>query len=77
MSARDPIGVLIVDDHDMVRKGLAAFLKVKPDLELVGEASDGPVALCMCGERLPDVMLIDLAMTDIDGIETTQQIPGN
>ena len=50
---------------------------MKPDLELVGEASDGPMALCMCGERLPDVMLIDLAMTDIDGIETTQQIPGN
>ena len=62
MSASTPIRVMIVDDHDVVRRGLAAFLKSKVDLELVGEASDGEDALHTCDQVQPDVILMDLVM---------------
>jgi NarL family two-component system response regulator LiaR len=63
----DPIRVMIVDDHTMVRKGLAAMLKVKPDLELVGEASNGHEALRVCKAVRPDIILMDLVMPRMDG----------
>jgi NarL family two-component system response regulator LiaR len=69
-----PIRVMIVDDHTMVRRGLAAFLKAKPDLELVGEASNGEDALRMCSHLHPDVVLMDLVMPKMDGAEVTQAI---
>lgn len=68
------IRVVIVDDHDMVRKGLAAFLRVKPDLELVGEASNGQEALDVCEQVQPDVVLMDLVMPKMDGATATQVI---
>ena len=68
------IRVMIVDDHDMVRRGLAAFLKAKTDLELVGEARDGREALHVCERTRPDVILMDLLMPKMGGAETTQLI---
>lgn len=69
-----PIRVMIVDDHPMVRRGLAAFLKVQADLELVGEASDGPEALRLCDQVHPDVILMDLLMPAMSGAQTTRAI---
>jgi NarL family two-component system response regulator LiaR len=65
---------MIVDDHSMVRRGLATILKVRPDLELVGEASNGREALEMCHQVHPDVVLMDLVMPEMGGAEATQLI---
>jgi NarL family two-component system response regulator LiaR len=70
----DPIRVLLVDDHEMVRQGLAVFLSAFDDFELVGEASNGLEALQMCGELNPEVVLMDLLMPEMGGIEATRQI---
>lgn len=72
----DPIRVLIVDDHAMVRRGLAAFLKAKPDLLLVGEAANGGEALTLCAQLRPDVALMDLMMPGMSGVEATRLIHG-
>ena len=69
-----PIRVLLVDDHTMVRRGLAAFLKVFDDLQLVGEADSGEAAIQLCGEILPDVVLMDMVMPDMDGATVTRTI---
>jgi NarL family two-component system response regulator LiaR len=73
-----PIKVLIVDDHAVVRSGLAAFLMVHDDLELVGEASNGAEAVRFCvespPERVPDVVLMDLMMPVMDGPAATHAI---
>jgi NarL family two-component system response regulator LiaR len=74
MTTSDPIRVMIVDDHDMVRKGLATFLKVNADLELVGEARDGQEALRMCEQVHPNVVLMDLVMPEMDGTTATRLI---
>jgi NarL family two-component system response regulator LiaR len=74
MTESTSIRVMIVDDHDMVRKGLATFLKVNADLELVGEARDGKEALRMCEQVRPDVVLMDLLMPQMDGTTATRQI---
>ena len=63
----NPIKVLIVDDHDMLREGLASFLRAFPDLKMVGEASNGNEAIRLCRELKPDVVLIDLIMPEVDG----------
>jgi NarL family two-component system response regulator LiaR len=65
---------MIVDDHPMVRRGLAAFLKAHQDLELVGEAGDGQEALRLCDQARPDVILMDLIMPGMGGSETTRAI---
>jgi NarL family two-component system response regulator LiaR len=70
----DPIQILIVDDHPMVRKGLAAFILVEKDLELLGEAKDGADALRQCERSLPDVILMDLVMPVMDGVSTIRAI---
>ncbi|MFZ4816199.1 MAG: response regulator [Phototrophicaceae bacterium] len=69
-----PIRILIVDDHAMLRKGLAVFLMSYPDLKLVGEASNGKEALAQCAEKHPDIVLMDLLMPIMDGISTTRLI---
>ncbi|MCJ7717897.1 MAG: response regulator transcription factor [Anaerolineales bacterium] len=69
-----PIRVMLVDDHEMVRKGLALFLKAFDDLELVGEAGSGSVAIQLCSEILPDVVLMDMVMPEMDGVVTTRAI---
>ena len=65
---------MLVDDHTMVRRGLAAFLQVFDDLELVGEAANGDEAVQLCARLLPDVVLMDLAMPDMDGVTATRII---
>lgn len=74
MNSQNPIRVMLVDDHDMVRRGLATFLKVKSDLELVGEAGDGAEALEVCEQVRPDVILMDLVMPEMDGASATRAI---
>jgi NarL family two-component system response regulator LiaR len=74
MSTSNPIRVMIVDDHSTVRRGLATILKVRPDLELVGEASNGKEALEMCHHAYPDVVLMDLVMPEMGGAEATRLI---
>ena len=65
----DPIRVLIVDDHALFRRGLEMVLAEEPDIELVGEASDGAEAVAKAGEALPDVVLMDIRMPKSSGIE--------
>jgi NarL family two-component system response regulator LiaR len=66
--------VLLVDDHAMVRRGLATFLKAFDDLELAGEAADGDEAVRRCAEAQPDVVLMDLMMPGLDGVAATRVI---
>jgi NarL family two-component system response regulator LiaR len=65
---------MLVDDHMMVRRGLATILQVFDDLELVGEAADGAAAIQLCANLLPDVILMDIVMPDIDGVMVTRAI---
>jgi two-component system, NarL family, response regulator LiaR len=74
MTPSSPIRVMLVDDHTMVRRGLATFLKVYDDLELVGEAPDGETAVQLCDRVLPDVVLMDMVMPDVDGVTATRLI---
>lgn len=74
MADQRPIRVMIVDDHAVVRSGLAAFLAAYDDLELVGEAGSGAEALALVEKLRPDVILMDLVMPDMDGASTTRLI---
>jgi two-component system, NarL family, response regulator LiaR len=68
------IRVLIVDDHDMLREGLAAFLQGFPDLEMVGEAASGEEGVRLFEELKPDVILMDLVMPGMDGVKAIKAI---
>lgn len=68
------IRVLCVDDHPLVRKGIASILANEPDIELAGEAENGADAIALYRALRPDVVLMDLRMRDLDGIETTRAI---
>jgi DNA-binding NarL/FixJ family response regulator len=72
-----PIRVLIVDDHDIVREGLVGLLSNYAEIEIVGEACDGATAVTMARELKPDVVLMDVTMPGIGGIEATRQIVTN
>jgi NarL family two-component system response regulator LiaR len=74
MTETGSIRVMIVDDHGVVRRGLAAYLKSQADMELVGEARDGQEALQVCEQVLPDVVLMDLVMPDLGGVAATHII---
>ena len=69
-----PIRVMLVDDHTMVRRGLATFLKAFDDLELAGEAGDGQTAIQLCAQLQPDVVLMDMVMPDMNGADATRAI---
>lgn len=69
-----PIKVLLVDDHEMVRIGLSAMLSTEEGIEVVGEASSGEEAIKLSRAYRPDVVLMDLVMEGMDGIETTRKI---
>jgi NarL family two-component system response regulator LiaR len=74
MGEADLVRVMIVDDHSMVRRGLVAYLEDEPDLELVGEATDGQEAVQMCEQAKPDVILMDLVMPGLSGAQATRII---
>ncbi len=68
------ITILLVDDHEVVRQGLKAYLDAQPDFRVIGEASSGEEAIEAAMEYLPDVMLMDLVMSGIGGVEATRKI---
>jgi DNA-binding NarL/FixJ family response regulator len=72
--AADRLRVMVVDDHALFRRGLQTILEQEPDLELVGEASDGAEAVEKAQELMPDVLLMDVRMPKRSGIEATTQI---
>jgi len=74
MNTSHTIRVMLVDDHNVVRSGLATFLRAYDDLELVGEAKNGLEAVNLCHEKQPDVILMDLMMPEMDGIAATRAI---
>jgi DNA-binding NarL/FixJ family response regulator len=77
MSTEPVIRVLCVDDHPLVRKGIASILANEADMELVAEAGNGREAVDMFRELRPDVVLMDLRMPQLDGIEATRTIRGD
>jgi DNA-binding NarL/FixJ family response regulator len=70
----DPIRVLVVDDHQVVRRGLRTFLEVQDDIEVVGEAADGAEGVARAEELQPDVVLMDVKMPGTDGIEALREL---
>ncbi len=70
----DKICILIADDHLIVRKGIASLLSTEDDIDVVGEAADGAEAVAQAQALKPDVVLMDLVMPEMDGIEATRQI---
>ena len=69
-----PMSILIVDDHEVVRKGIRAYLETLPDFEVVGEAVSGEEAVTLVGDLIPDIVLLDLIMPGMDGVEATRRI---
>ncbi|MBB3126822.1 DNA-binding NarL/FixJ family response regulator [Paenibacillus rhizosphaerae] len=74
MTESEQITILIVDDHAIVRQGLHALFKIQPDCLVVGEADSGEQAIRMAGELVPDIVLMDLVMPGIGGVEATQMV---
>jgi len=70
------IRVLVADDHDLIRTGLAMILDAQPDVEVVAQAADGREAVALARRLTPDVCLFDIRMPEIDGIEATRQLAG-
>ncbi|MDB6047815.1 MAG: DNA-binding response regulator [Pseudomonas sp.] len=72
MSPSYPIRIALVDDHALVRDGIRALLAVRPSFDVVGEAEDGPEALELCGRVAPDILLVDIGLKDMNGLELTR-----
>ncbi|MBP6997032.1 MAG: response regulator transcription factor [Phycicoccus sp.] len=70
----EQIRVMVVDDHDLYRRGLCAVVETQPDLVVVGEASSGPAAVKVALATSPDIILMDVRMPGVDGIETCRQL---
>jgi NarL family two-component system response regulator LiaR len=74
MARHSTISILIVDDHEVVRNGIRSYLETIKDFDVVGEADSGEAAIKMVSELIPDIVLLDLIMPGMDGVETTRQI---
>jgi len=74
MAKNNLISILIVDDHEVVRNGIRSYLETIKDFDVVGEADSGEAAIKMVSELIPDIVLLDLIMPGMDGVETTRQI---
>ena len=70
----DPITVMIVDDHEMVRRGACSYLEAQPDISVVAQAASGDEAIKLAQEFIPDVVLMDLVMAGMDGVEATRKV---
>jgi DNA-binding NarL/FixJ family response regulator len=70
----DPIRVLLVDDHAVITEGLSTLLALQPSIEVVGSARDGTGAIALSGELQPDVVLMDMSMPGMSGVEATRRI---
>ena len=70
----DPITILIVDDHAVVRRGVRAFLEAQPDFAVVGDVSSGGEAVLLAADLAPDVVLMDLVMPGMDGVQATRLV---
>jgi DNA-binding NarL/FixJ family response regulator len=68
------IGILIVDDHEVVRKGIRSYLETVKDFQVIGEAASGEEALKLVSDYIPDIVLLDLMMPGMDGVEATRRI---
>ena len=71
------IGIVVADDHEVVRAGFAALLDTQPDFTVLGTAADGAEAVRTCRELRPNVVLMDVRMPVMDGIEATGQLAGS
>ena len=72
--SKDAVRVILVDDHDLLRRGIKTMLESEGDIEVVGEASDGTGVLALIEEQSPDVLLMDVIMPNKDGIQTTREV---
>ena len=70
----DLITVMIVDDHEMVRRGACSYLEAQPDISVVAQAGSGEEAVTLAQEFVPDVVLMDLVMPGMDGVEATRRV---
>ena len=74
MAKSNLVSILIVDDHEVVRNGIRSYLETIKEFDVVGEAESGEKAIKMVSELIPDIVLLDLIMPGMDGVETTRQI---